>query len=426
MECLDVLNRWDIADARQLLAPFWDASVATLPSQRPDFLTPEQIWAEREYAGLPASLDPQLAEVAERVAVSEDLRLLAWHCERLVYDELDYDVARCCRDWPQVIGPLSEDTGLLYLLIGLAAIPRMRAFHQAHSVPDEITRATCSHFTASLGRYRLQHEGRDGFGTYALYWLRNHTTGKLYCLGRLEFMLKPFGGALTAWRHRVSGNVIALSADDLVFDTEGLVTDPDTAHGSRTRFTETADIISGHPISPSGFIQPEAVCLQRAQWQRVLAPGDSIHEVHIPDGGGMTMAACQASMQRATEFFPRHFPDQTSVGFACASWILNPQLAQIYHPGSSMVLWQRELYLYPINSGDRSGLFFVFGTDNIDPETGPRDTSLRRAMLDHMASGGRLIGGGMFLMLEDFKNFGEQIYRQAWPLDLDHIQGISS
>jgi hypothetical protein len=55
-------------------------------------------------------------------------------------------------------------------------------------------------------------------------------------------------------------------------------------------------------------------------------------------------------------------------------------------------------------------LFFIFGTDDVDPATGPRDTSLRRAMLDHMAAGGRLIGGGMFLMLEDFERFGEQVY----------------
>ena len=50
---------------------------------------------------------------------------------------------------------------------------------------------------------------------------------------------------------------------------------------------------------------------------------------------------------------------------------------------TNRVLWQQELYLHPIPSGDRSGLVFVFGKDDIDLNTAPRDTSLRRALLDH-------------------------------------------
>ena len=128
----------------------------------------------------------------------------------------------------------------------------------------------------------------------------------------------------------------------------------------------------------------------------------------------MTLHSCRESMQQALDFFPRYFPGTHSAGFACGSWILNPQLAQIYRPDSNIVLWQRELYLYPIVSSDRSGLVFVFGKDEVDLETAPRDTSLRRALLDHMQIGGRLIGGGMFLLREDFANFGSQPYHQHW------------
>ena len=118
----------------------------------------------------------------------------------------------------------------------------------------------------------------------------------------------------------------------------------------------------------------------------------------------MTVERCRASMRQALEFFPRYFPDKPFVGFACGSWILNPELDRIYRPDSNMVLWQRELYLYPLanHPNSRSGLHFVFGTNDVDPATAPRDTSLRRALLDHLDAGGRLLGGGMFLLLEDF------------------------
>lgn len=129
----------------------------------------------------------------------------------------------------------------------------------------------------------------------------------------------------------------------------------------------------------------------------------------------MTPESCQASMHEALEFFPRHFPGRPFVGFACSSWILNPQLESIYRPDSNMVLWQRELYLYPTRSGVRSGLHFVFGTQDVDLATAPRDTSLRRALLDHLTTGGVLRGGGMFMLLDDFSHYGSQVYRSAAP-----------
>ena len=88
-----------------------------------------------------------------------------------------------------------------------------------------------------------------------------------------------------------------------------------------------------------------------------------------------------------------------------------------------MVLWQRELYLYPIPSGDRSGLRFIFGRDNIDIATAPRDTSLRRALLDHLQAGGRLIHGGMFFLCEDFEDFGSQVYQRYWRANAASLDG---
>ena len=137
-------------------------------------------------------------------------------------------------------------------------------------------------------------------------------------------------------------------------------------------------------------------------------------ETHIPAGGNMTLERCHDSMRRALEFFPRIVPERPFAGFACDSWILNPELDRIYRPNSNIVLWQRELHLFPIATGNRCGVYFVFGTDDVDLDSAPRDTSMRRALLDHLTRGGRLIGGGMFMLLEDFSHFGTQVYRRKW------------
>jgi hypothetical protein len=115
------------------------------------------------------------------------------------------------------------------------------------------------------------------------------------------------------------------------------------------------------------------------------------------------------------EFFPRHFPERPFVGFACDSWILNPELTEICSATSNMVLWQRELYLFPVPSNGRAGLQFIFGREDVDPATAPRDTRLRRALLDQLAAGRPLRAGGMFCLAHEAAEFGTQPYRRRWP-----------
>ena len=103
------------------------------------------------------------------------------------------------------------------------------------------------------------------------------------------------------------------------------------------------------------------------------------------------------------------------MAFGCQSWILNPELENIYRADSNMVLYQKELYLYPISSPANSGFYFVFGKMEVDPATAPRDTSLRRALLEHVEAGGRVISSGMFAFPDDFEHFGQRHYLSHWP-----------
>lgn len=406
----EILGRLGIDDAGdRLWSSQWPASQA--PST--------QLWQNearlrqaRQFAGLAESYDPMLLQVSQLLRASTDLAALYRHCAHVLFDVVDFPAWQNTRYWPAGIESLGDLTSAFYLLLGLEAIPRMLALHQRLGIPSDISRHGCSHYPASVQRLR-DATGAVGMDPAALYWLQNHVRGDLYRLGRLEFMLKPFKGCLTAWRHNHSRAVIALASDGTGFDDAGIIAADDDNASWHSQLQKTDAVVSGTPISPLGRAEHRTVSLDLDDWAPELTAGDTILEVHIPAGGGMTPAACRASMQQALEFFPRHFPTRPFVGFACGSWILNPELEHIYSPESNMVQWQRELYLYPLpNQPDsRSGLHFVFGTQDIDLAGAPRDTSLRRALLDHLEAGGRLLGGGMFLLLEDFPAFGSQVYR---------------
>ena len=129
----------------------------------------------------------------------------------------------------------------------------------------------------------------------------------------------------------------------------------------------------------------------------------------------MAPARCAASMREALAFFPRHFPESPALGFACYSWVLNPELAEFYSPTCNMVLWQREMHLFPVPSNGREGLQFIFGREDVNPATAPRDTRLQRALLDRLATGLPLRAGGMFCLPEGLHEYGSQPYRRRWP-----------
>lgn len=413
-----MLSQLRVTSAAQVLAPHWDESEASLPEATPHFLTPEAVRLGREVGGLPPEVEPLLQQVADQVRRTPALLHLAWHCHQLLFAHPDYPSDQI-RQWPSLEATLGDDGGVFYILVALAMVPLTFDTHRRLGIPEEITRNTCARFVEPVDTYRSRHGGRWGIDLRVVYWHRLYPAGQLFGLGRMEYMVQPFRGRLRAYRNRETHEVIALAEDGVVFTEDGLIdveaTPEELARGWTSRLEISQERVTGCPISPLGFALRQKVELPLNQWRQVLAPGDGLLDMHIPAGGGMTPERCQASMQQALEFFPRYLPERRFVGFGCGSWILNPELATIYSPDSNMVKWQRELYLFPYPTPRRAGLYFMFGEDEVDPATAPRDTSLRRAVLDHLAAGGRLIVGGMFMLTDDFGHYGTQFYRTHFP-----------
>lgn len=414
MKLEDALKALQLEGSVALFEPYWEDSERTIPEQGPRFLQPVEITRNREYAGLPAEVDEGLLECARQVRETPALTQLAWHCARLLYVHRDYPPAQI-HCWPTLEAIFGDQAGLFYLIVALEAVPRMRAYHIAHGVPDDVTRATSTHFTESTRIYQQHHDGHWGVLPRVLYWLRNHTGGELYCLGRFEYMVRPFWGRVKAFQNDETGEVLALSCDGIHYDAQGFAVSSEEPASWKAHLIEEPETVRGFPIAPTGTAVKAEVTLPRSSWRCMLQPGDPILETHIPAGGKMTPERCRESMQRALYFFPRFFPERPFVAFGCASWILNPELETICGPSWNMVQWQRELYLFPVYSSPKDGLYFVFGRDDVDVATAPRDTSLRRALLEHLEAGRPLRSGGMFMLREDFRHYGSQHYRSMWP-----------
>jgi hypothetical protein len=193
---------------------------------------------------------------------------------------------------------------------------------------------------ADLGRNMAVHRRRRGTGGLLVpWWIRLHFRGEIYQLGRLQFQRARLGERI--------GRAVAAA---------GL---------------------------PPG-------------------PGDPCLAVHIPDfHGPLTPEACEDSLTRAREFFPRHFPEETCTVATCHSWLLDPQLGEYLPEDSNIIRFQRRFRLAPqvAEADDIAPVGFVFGDPDLPVDALPRRTSLERVIGDHLRAGRHWYGGSGWFRL---------------------------
>src|SRR5207302_2009793 len=118
---------------------------------------------------------------------------------------------------------LGELSGVFYLLVTMGMVPRVRAVHGFLGVPDAVTRETCTQVSCVAGNFRRMTGGRLGVTRNTLGWMRHYVAGRLFRHGRMEYMIQPFRGGLEAYRHRRTGEVVALAPEGARYNGEGYV-----------------------------------------------------------------------------------------------------------------------------------------------------------------------------------------------------------
>jgi hypothetical protein len=372
------------------------------------FLDPESIADLCAYSGVDEAARDALFAVAARIRANEKWLAAATHLR-----DAAYGPERRLPPEADVIATFGDETPLVALLLSLESSRLIRAAQRARGVPEAIVRANCRDTGVGVQRYRAKTGGRVGMDYWLLGWCGYISGGDLYLLGRMQFMPRAFDGPIHVFRNRGDGRILALSVADVRFDAEGFCVPDDAPDAWTATFAEDEATVTGHPISPHGFAVREPVTLGKAEWARVFGPGDPVLEMHIPDAEPFTRDVLRASFEQALDFFPRHYPQHAFKAFVCESWIFNTQLREMLGPQSNLVAFQREGYLFPIPGDLAYIVYFIFGERHIDLATAPRDTRLRRAVLDALAAGQHLRHGGFFLLRDDVARFGQQPYQDT-------------
>ncbi len=404
-------------DDQQTLSQEWDDSQARWPGDEPFFLQPAYIAQACRSAALPEEAVRRSVAAAKIVAEEPALSALIWHFAHCLGSK-EYPRSAIAK-WPSLDHVAFDvQSEQLYLLAVLAALDRARDLYGQRLIPEDVVLATW----ADVGRWAaVYHErhGTWGLTLGNLNWLTNHLRCEIFQLGRLQFQLNSFRCQVRAFRHRASGAVLALSEDGLSYRSDGQrngaggVTESVGVWESKLELTDEA--VLGNPILPVGQAIAELYRLSRDEWEQILAPGDPVLQIHIPAGSRLDFEQCGDSFQRSLVFFPRYFPEFEFVAWAGSSWLLDPQLEKLLGPEANLVRFLSEFYLLPIKSDGRDVLRRVFGEIPDDLARAPRDTTLRRALIDHLSAGGHWHDAAGFIMRQDL-DWGKQFYRnQALP-----------
>ena len=419
MNIYEVLQRLRLDAHRGVIEPGWDDSMRARPAGGAAGLEERAVREACEYCAMPPEAVAAAVRAARRVAGDEALCALLWHAQAKLFGKTG---GPGLAQWPLPDAVLGGDAGLFYVLAVVAGYPQARALHRARAVPPEVVADTMSDVLLHMDRYR-RHRGEYGLtGQIAGGWLTHHFRGKLYRLGRLQFMHRAFPMQLTAYRGP-GGRVAALSQPEIVFRRDGRkngaagITETDGVWTSV--FSVDARRVRGNPIDPVlAVARAEPMELDRSAWRPVLCPGDPVLDIHIPATGPMPREGCADSAARAMEFFPRHFPDCAAPrALVCNTWMLDPQLAAWIPEASNIMQFQRQFYLHPVDTDAWAAMRFVFELDvpygaETGPELGslPQKTTLERALVAHARGGGRFYKAGGFILAEDLP-WGREAYR---------------
>ncbi|MCL6601289.1 MAG: acyltransferase domain-containing protein [Paenibacillus sp.] len=292
---------------------------------------------------------------------------------------------------------LMPEEGMFAAVVLGSCVPVLTEWYQTRGLSQTILIDTLSDFRVWMEHHRMRY---GEWGLSEVGWLIHHLSGKLFKLGRLQFMPIIYKGKIKAYRSSESGELAILSRPGVSYHRDGKVVEAigrgDTEEGWETVFYETELHVTGHRILEGGEADPETIQLEKQEWKLVLEEGDLVLDVHIPEGGSLSEADCSVSYDMAETFFEENGIGKGFKAFVCTSWLLSPHLKKVLPESSNIVKFQREFHLTPDSSSDDQLMERVFGGRPEKLAEAPRDTTLRNSVLDAMEQGVSFCGGSGF------------------------------
>lgn len=397
------MNLKEILERNGIETKSCDQSYLTLPAKI-FFLEKDYLEKCCSLAKIPDDLQKDLLDFAIEINNSSTLKLLAWHLHRL------YCVLPEFKAFPDHIDLTGSKTGILYLIIFFSFYGPLKNHIALNNLPDYLADRAMERLTPLLGYRGIHYPGEKGLQGKALGYVLNYQKYSCFRIGRFDFILAMVPGNYPElFRERKTGAYKMLCRANWNIGDDGKLHNLAEEPFQLTEFIESENSCTGRVIDPvSGIITSETETVDLKEYERILAPGSLVLQMHIPGGGGMTPEVCKESFMEAKKFFAEYFPDHPIAAIGCISWILNPAWRK-YLPESNLAKFQRATLAFPFPPVAKSGLYFIFGRDDDDKSKYTPVNSMQQAMMKAWQAE-ELCSAGMLIPFDEIENF---------PLDVE-------
>ena len=304
-----------------------------------------------------------------------------------------------------LILPQKENDFSYEMLPALAAASELELSYEIlkkRHLPEDILQDTLRLPENGIPSFMMRHNNRPGYSF--LDWFQLAIGGKLFQLGRLQYeIFCGFEGNAYVFRN-MNGEEIAL-AHNLALHQSGIALGSkhfeDDTNSWIANVKETSDSWDGYPVDERGLVRNEIISLSKNEWELALSPGDPVISVHIPANGSLNPESVDESLEKATIFFRKYYPDYEYKAFVCYSWLMDPQLIDLLGPDKNISKFCNRFKKITTKSSGNTVFGYVFWKPDMNfvLEDLPENTSLERAVKKHYQDGKAIYGTtGYFFM----------------------------
>ncbi len=376
----------------------WAESQASYPGDDLFFLQSSFITE----AGLKSGLKPDAVEVliavARELSACPGLSGILWHAHYLLFKKKEASLDSIL-PFLNIQGLREENLWVLKVLILFSGYPQLVSFYQEKGIPDRILQDTLK----DISIWMEDHKAKTGkWGFEQLGWLMNHLQGKLFRIGRLQFMPAVFEGNIRVYRNIHTQKTMVFSEPGIQYRADGLINGTNDIYENDGIWTssleESSESIRGILINSQAHAVNHLEEISLSDYELVLTKGNPIMEVHIPAGQPLKHEDCFKSYQAALSFYDKFFPEVQFNGFCCTSWLLDNQLSLLLPAKSNIVQFQQDYLIYPYKGSDTQTFERVFGGKPDNLKQAPRNTPLQAAILDYCLQGNNMRMGAGFIL----------------------------
>ena len=393
-----------------LLEPHWQEILQAWQGKLPEFVSEEYVKKYLPLLQIPADDEEILYRFRRVIAGCNDSEAASLYMFVLHYGTFILKL----QPYPDLLSPVwGEDEGAVALLAALSSCPLIIENCRKRNIPESYAIDALQWIGGTVITYKLAHNNIPGHPLQQLYWLRYQIEGRLYRIGRFEYLIHRLPEWVPMILRNDEGTFAVLASPGVKFDANGLVTLKDDAV-IESFIEENGNFITGIPCNADGSARVnERLTVDRREFKPVCSPWDIIPSIHIPGGLRMSWEEALASMKAATEFFRNYLKHEIPM-MVCNSWILNPALEK-FAPNGNMARFRKECFSIPIkrSGSGRDGMIFSFGRDDVDPTELPAATHIQKILQEIFKAEGTLRTGAIFILTSDLDKLGNMYYRNT-------------